>query len=360
MFMIFKRGSRSVANNYRGISVINAIAKLFDMVLCHRLCQWFRPYREQAGAQSTRGCVEHIATLRLLTDFARRKKIKLYVTFVDFSKAYDLVPRNQLFIILKRLGCGMVMLATLVAMYSMTEAVIGGSIMTATLGVKQGAPTSGFLFIIYMDMLIRAIKERCMPDGFLEWLHTLILMDDTVLLSTSREGMLHKVMIMQSFCHEYGMVVNESKTRFFVINGTQGETDPLHVNGLTIAHCPSYVYLGSHFTSDGSVSSAIKLTANAKMPHLIKFISFIKKNNDVPFIVKRRVFDAALMSSLLYGCESWVGGDLRPITKLYNWGIKQLLGVRKTTPNDVCYAEAGYPSLPDLVRLKQHIFYSKM
>ena len=130
MFTVFKRGSRSDANNYRGISVINAIAKVFDMVLCHRLSQWFRPYREQAGAQSTRGCVEHniIVTLRLLIDLAKRKKLKLYVTFVDFSKAYDLVPRNQLFIILKRLGCGMVMLATLVAMYSMTEAVIKAAV----------------------------------------------------------------------------------------------------------------------------------------------------------------------------------------------------------------------------------------
>ena len=77
-------------------------------------------------------------------------------------------------------------------------------------------------------------------------------------------------------------------------------------------------------------------------------------------MVKRRVFDAALISSLLYGCESWFGADTKPIVKLYNWAIKQLLGVRKSTPNDVCYAEAGYPSLPDLVRFRQHKFFNKM
>ena len=66
------------------------------------------------------------------------------------------------------------------------------------------------------------------------------------------------------------------------------------------------------------------------------------------------------MSALLYGCESWVGADLKPMIKLYNWAIKQLLGVRKSTPNDVCYAEIGYPSLPDLIRRKQHKFYKKI
>ena len=56
-------------------------------------------------------------TLRLLIDLARKKKEKLFVVFVDFSQAYDLVPRRKLFEVLKRLGCGAVMLAALVAIY---------------------------------------------------------------------------------------------------------------------------------------------------------------------------------------------------------------------------------------------------
>lgn len=93
---------------------------------------------------------------------------------------------------------------------------------------------------------------------------------------------------------------------------------------------------------------------------MLKFVSFIRKNNDTPFIVKRRLFDAALMSSLLYGCESWVGADIKPVQKLYNWAMKELLGVRRATTNNVCYAELGYPSLPDLIRHKQHKFYHGM
>lgn len=73
MFVIFKKGNRADPNNYRGISVTNAIAKLYDMVLYNRLYQWFKPYREQAGAQKKRGCMEHIVALRLIIDIAKRK-----------------------------------------------------------------------------------------------------------------------------------------------------------------------------------------------------------------------------------------------------------------------------------------------
>ncbi len=59
------------------------------------------------------------------------------------------------------------------------------------------------------------------------------------------------------------------------------------------------LYLGSPFTSDGSVSPAIKVHAQNKLCQVLKFMSFIRKNNDTPFIVKRRLFDAALISALL-------------------------------------------------------------
>ena len=65
------------------------------MSLCQRLNLWFKPFREQAGAQKHRSCIGHIVTLRLLTDTARRKNTKLFVTFVDFSKAYDFVARRK-------------------------------------------------------------------------------------------------------------------------------------------------------------------------------------------------------------------------------------------------------------------------
>ena len=354
---IFKRGDRKNVANYRGINIINSLAKLYDMVLCSRLKLWFKPFREQAGAQEKRGCLEHIVALRLLCDMAKRKKWKLFVTFVDFAQAYDRVPRHKLFLVLRSLGCGSVMLCALIAMYTMTESWVGTSLVMISMGVRQGSPTSCLLFIIFVNDMIRIIKQESGHDGFLQWLHVLVLMDDTVLLSTTKTGMLSKLSLLQKYCSDYGMSVNQSKTKFFVINGGRADAEPLVVGSLVVEHCDKYVYLGSPFTSDGSVSSAVKTQATLKMPHVLKFVSFIKKNNDIPFVVKKRVFDAALMSTLIYGCESWLAADLKPMAKMYNWCVKQLLGVRRSTCNDVCLVELGYPPLKDLIKFKQHKFF---
>ena len=72
-----------------------------------------------------------------------------------------------------------------------------------------------------------------------------------------------------------------------MINGGAGDADPLRVNDLIVEHCNSYVYLGRHFTCDGLVSAAVELHAQNKLCQVSNFVSIIRKNNDVPFIVKK-------------------------------------------------------------------------
>ncbi|XP_071548805.1 uncharacterized protein [Panulirus ornatus] len=323
LFMIFKRGLRSQVSNDRGISVI---AKLYDMILCRRQSEWFCPYREQAGAQAGRGCL-----VRLFTDLARKKNIELFVTFVDFGKAYDRVRRDVLFLALKRLGCGiMTILLSIIAMYRVTDCVIGTALVTVSIGVGQ-AGFSNLRFVLYVNHLIHMIKQDCGYDGFWGWLHILFLMDDTVLLSTSKHSMICNLKMLSRFCTTHGMKMNNSKTKFFVINGTQDDKEQMVVvDDIVVEACERwYVYLGSPFTADGSHSTAVKVHAEKEICHVLKFIAFVNKNNDIPFYVKRKVFEAALTSSLLYGCESWLNGGIKPVNRLYMWCIKQLLGGEK-------------------------------
>ena len=280
-----------------GITIINCLAKVYDMILCKRIQHWFSPYREQAGSQKGRGCLEHITTLRLISELAK-KMIKLYIVFVDFAQAYDKVSRVVLFTILKRLGCGATMLLALIAMYKTTQSVIGTAVITASVGVRQGSPTSCLLFVIFVNDLIKLVKERCGPDGFLAWLHLLMFMDDTVFLSTSRQGIENKLALLKEFCVSHGMKVNTSKTKFMVVNGSAEDDQDLIVQGMCVKACKYYVYLGSPFSADGSTSSSIKINVDMKMCQALKFVSFCLKNNDVPFYVKKKVFHAAVMSSI--------------------------------------------------------------
>ena len=109
LITLYKSGNKMDCGNYRGISIMDTLAKLYDLMILSRLQLWCFIDKCQAGAQKGRGCLEQIMTLRLIIDFALGKKEKLYVLFVDFSKAYDRVPRQKLISHLKSLGCGKVM-----------------------------------------------------------------------------------------------------------------------------------------------------------------------------------------------------------------------------------------------------------
>lgn len=95
--------------------------------------------------------------------------------------------------ILKRLGCVVIMLGVISVTYSVTESVIDRAVSPATIGVGQGSHTSCLLFLLHVNYLITVTKDNCRNYGFLKWLHVLILMDDTVLLSTSQENMVNKL-----------------------------------------------------------------------------------------------------------------------------------------------------------------------
>ncbi len=110
---------------------------------------------------------------------------------------------------------------------------------------------------------------------------------------------------------------------------------------------------------DGSVAISVREHAT-KLCQVLKFVTFIEKHNTVPFIVKCRVFKAALTLSLLYGCESLFSACTKPVIRLYYWAMKVLLGVRKKTSNLVCYAELRYPSLTDLLQHKRHNFFPQI
>ena len=83
--------------------------------------------------------------LRLLIDFVKYKKRKLYCLFVDYSKAYDKVPRRKMLSYLKSLGCGKIMLLAIQSMYKTTKNILKSATVESSIGVRQGAPTSCLL-----------------------------------------------------------------------------------------------------------------------------------------------------------------------------------------------------------------------
>jgi hypothetical protein len=162
------------------------------------------------------------------------------------------------------------------------------------------------------------------------------------------------------------MKINVKKTKFMVINGSKQDNRTLHVessNGLLkcdIDLCKQYTYLGSIFTGDGKVLTAVHEHVRSKQKHLLKLVSFLRKNHDMPFRVKKKVFNACFMASIVYASESWLNVNLKAVDKLYLGAIKALLNVRSTTCHELCLIELGLPRLSAFVKQRQREFFSKI
>ncbi len=180
-----------------------------------------------------------------------------------------------------------------------TKILVGTAVITTAIGVRRGSLTSCLLFVLFVNDLIGITKAHCGLDGILRWLHVLG-MDDTVILSTTTEGMKTKLTLLQEWCNNNEMKTNTGITKFFAINGTDHDEKPFTINNFSVIWCDTYVYLGSAFTSDGNPSSVVVEHAHLNTCHIFKFLSFIKKNRDIPFYVIKH---AALTSTIIYGCK---------------------------------------------------------
>ena len=181
-----------------------------------------------------------------------------------------------------------------------------------------------------------------------------------MIFASSREQLTRKLEILGEYCAEFGMQVNEAKTEFMVINGTPRDRENIVLSELTVKHCTSYVYLGVIVTENGSSTASLKAHVAEKKKHLNRLNIFLSRNDDAPFFVKRKVFDAAFSSAILYGCESWIDVSLAPVEGMYMTAVRRLLDVRSSTPKLTCLVEAGLPSLQALIKQKQSKFLRKM
>ena len=109
---------------------------------------------------------------------------KLYITYIDYQKAYDRVDRRGFLPFLDR---GNTFLEALNNSLTATG-VIGDHAFPTSRGVKQGGSTSCKLFTAYIDPTIDAVKSFG-PDDWLNDIHLLLLMDDTVVFATLRQSM---------------------------------------------------------------------------------------------------------------------------------------------------------------------------
>ena len=87
---LFKnKGERSDCNNYRDISLLSVIGKVFAKVILIRLQKLAeRVYPEsQCGFRAGRSTIDMVFSLRQVQEECREQQMPLYIAFMDLTKA---------------------------------------------------------------------------------------------------------------------------------------------------------------------------------------------------------------------------------------------------------------------------------
>lgn len=214
---------------------------------------------------------------------------------------------------------------------------------------------SCYLFTAYIDCTIEAVKSGP-DDGWLSDMHLALLMDDSVILATTRESMVNKIRLLKNAADSIGMSINPDKTQFMT---TEDDCEPMNVDELQVNNCSSYGYLGSPISMT-KIASQVEAHIKKKACDYYKFVSFLSKHHDVPFNVKHHVWKVAFLPSVLYGCETWLSQDLRRVETIYHASVKSLLGVKVSTPNDIVRVELAVGSATGAVKDRQQNFFKSL
>jgi hypothetical protein len=157
---------------------------------------------------------------------SKAKKKPLYCCFVDFKKAFDIVPREMLWQVLASLGVEGRFLQCLQAMYAKDTVRINHpsegvtSNFRCQKGVKQGCPLSPLLFGLYLDALEGRLDGRECDAPTLADVHVWLLLfaNNLVLTLESEVRLQQQLDTLQQFCIERGLIVNVEKTKAMVFN----------------------------------------------------------------------------------------------------------------------------------------------
>ncbi|XP_073815639.1 uncharacterized protein [Musca autumnalis] len=166
-----KKGDLKECKNWRGITLLNSIAKLMASLLLNRI----RPAVEsilrceQAGFRTGRSCADHINTLRIIIEQSKEYNAHLYLLFVDFERAFDTISRDALWEILSLNGIPDKIILLIRELYRNSTCRVRfntaeSSPFMTTAGVKQGCILSPTLFLLMLDFVMNKTNSEA-PCG---------------------------------------------------------------------------------------------------------------------------------------------------------------------------------------------------
>ena len=362
--LIHKKGTKSDISNYRGISLLSCLSKLFCSVLNNRIVKWGEENNvfstSQLGFRKGNRTSDALTILHNLVDkYCHKGKSPLYACFVDFQKAFDKIPRDLLLQKLNNIGVRGNVYDIIKSMYTGDNARIKiddkmTKLININQGVRQGCVLSPTLFNFFLSDFEKFISDDSETNPIsinnVCKVPCIIWADDIVLLSETKSGLQKQIDKLSNYSATNMLPVNIEKTKCMCFNKS----------GKLIRNCfffeenaledvSDMMYLGFLVRCNGSINAGLKnlgeraLKAFYKIKESIGYSFY--RNAHVAF----KIFDSIIKPILLYASDFWGLYKLSvkgrsPCDIIHIKFCKWFLGVSKhTTTQGVLYELGRYP-----------------
>jgi hypothetical protein len=364
---LFKAGDASDPGNYRGITLIPIIRKLFSTMIRLRLQEKMELHESQAAFRAKRSCIDHIFTLSQIVNQSGFVGKSLYVFFLDIKKAYDSVWREGLFYKLLAKGVKGKMWRVLLDMFSKARSCVrvAGELseqFDIHVGVGQGDPLSTLLFDIFIDDLLLDLHNTQensgvqIADGLTVCATTYA--DDVGGISHEPQGLQEIINHVGQWLNKWRMQANAVKSVVMVFHPQQGQaasvpmeqrTHTWTLNGQTLSQVDTYKYLGVYFTENGSWDLHAS-KALGKMRAALGYWKPLLSCQRVPVRARAMMIQTLIYSSVLYGSEVWSAtcATRKAYDVVAKEAIRSVMGLHRCeASSDALFADLGLlpPSL---------------
>lgn len=342
---IHKKGDNKCCENYRGITILSTLVKLYEQIIERRLRGKIEHtlIDSQSGFRRGRSTQDHIFTLKEIMNKTLSRGEKKYLAFLDLEKAFDRVPRSKIWESLKNRKTPAKLLAVIKSLYKETlNCVIlknmQSEIFATHEGVRQGGTLSPLLFIAFMDDIIRRSKQKMKPMyvGHRRLQRVEItecaFADDIVIMARNVKDLEDNLKIWQHEAEQSGMKLNMNKTKVLAVTQNREEIK-VEIEGEEVEQVSSYQYLG--VILEGTGNQEVEIDRRVESSNRVYYAmnnGFISRR-EITKDTKLKVFKSIYRPILTYGCETWVLSQ-RMRSKLQACEMKYLRKVRGVTRRD--------------------------
>jgi hypothetical protein len=330
---VHKTGPLSQIENYRPISILCCVNKIFEKIIYSRIDSFFQRFNLMSENQFgfRRGCSTETASLQLVDYIMPAFENKQYAMalFLDYSKAFDCVNRDILFEKLYRYGIRGTSLSFIKSYFNnrLQHVDFRGSCSNnapITVGVVQGSCLGPLYYAIYVNDI----------NAYLEPQKLVLFADDTTLLlvgddlDTLREDMENLMMSVIEWSNFNVLSLNMSKTKCMIFSNRIYDNLYFNLNGSQIDVIDSFVYLGLRIDNKLKYHSHV-CYLEAKLSRYCGLSYRLGQYFDLN--AARNYYFSFIYSSILYGITVW-GGILQctcrghRLQSLQNRILKNLFG----------------------------------